>query len=62
MPKTRNGGTLGAHAAPVSREPTDEEIIRLIASIDHFHGNELKDRTKEHVAAEVAAIKRFLRE
>lgn len=45
-----------------SRLPTDAEIIDLIASIDHFHGNELKDRASAHIAREVAVIKRFLQD
>ena len=42
------------------RLPTEAEIVQLIAAIDGFHGNELKERTKAHVAQEVATIKRFL--
>jgi hypothetical protein len=42
------------------RLPTDAEIVELIKAIDSFHGNELKERTKAHVAQEAATIKRFL--
>jgi len=45
-----------------SKLPTDVEIIELIAAIDHFHGNELKDRTRAHIAQEAAVIKRFLQD
>jgi hypothetical protein len=40
---------------------TDDEIRRLIAMIDHFHGNELKERSERSILEEVQVIKEFLK-
>ena len=39
---------------------TDEQIRDLIAQIDHFHGNELKDRSEASIKAEVKTIRDLL--
>ena len=39
----------------------EEKIRELIALIDSFHGNQLKDRDDSHIAQEVRVIKEFLR-
>ena len=40
---------------------TDEQIRELIAAIDRFHGNELKDREPSHIQQEISVIKEYLR-
>jgi hypothetical protein len=45
-----------------ARRPTDAEIIEMIRSIDGYHGNEMKERSKESVASEVFEIRQFLKE
>jgi len=40
---------------------TEQEIRELIAAIDRFHGNELKDRSERSVQEEVQVIKEFLK-
>ena len=40
----------------------DRTVRRLIGEIDGFHGNQLKDRTEQHIAQEVRVIQRFLTE
>lgn len=41
---------------------TDDKIRELIAAIDRFHGNELKDRSEASVKQEIEEIKRWLAE
>ena len=38
----------------------EEKIRELIAVIDSFHGNQLKDRDDSHIQQEVRVIKEFL--
>jgi hypothetical protein len=39
---------------------TDSQIRELIGAIDHFHGNELKDRSEASVGEEITAIRGLL--
>ena len=38
----------------------DERARELIGSIDHFHGNEMKDRTEASINSEVAVVSGYL--
>lgn len=39
---------------------TEAQIRELIAAIDRYHGNELKERTESSIADEVRTIQEFL--
>lgn len=39
---------------------TDQEIRELIALIDGYHGNKLKDRSEASVRGEIAAIRYWM--
>jgi hypothetical protein len=42
------------------RRITDGQIRELIASLDGFHGNELKDRSESSVKQEIATIRYWI--
>ena len=44
----------------MTKTPTASEIRDLIARLDVFHGNELKDRSEASVKAEIAEIRHWL--
>jgi len=60
--KTVNCEYCGEPEPRKGKGMSDRDARKLISLIDHYHGNELKDRNRASIQAEVRAIREFLNE